>query len=200
MKNSSIQNREENSPYQLFAAWIKEAESQPGNMPTAMSLATVDKDNKPSSRIVLLKGWSEKGFVFYTNYTSRKAKCLEDNPNASLLFFWDQLGRQIRIEGTVKKIERNESEKYFQSRPIESQWGAWASKQSKELDSRELLESRYEKYKVKFPEDVPLPDFWGGYILEPGYFEFWETDKFRLHRRTIYKTLKGEWVQNHLFP
>lgn len=190
----------EASPFIVFEHWYEEALQLPTNNPAAMALSTVDENNRPSSRIVLLKSWDEAGFVFFTNYNSRKTSNLTANPTASLLFFWDSLGKQIRIEGSLKKVSRETSESYFQSRPLESQWGAWASKQSEKLEDPSDLAERFNYYKKKYPAEVPLPEFWGGYLMIPDYFEFWQTREHRLHERTVYQQQSGEWISFLLYP
>jgi len=188
------------SPFSQFEQWYAEARSLPLGNPTAMVLATADEQGRPSMRVVLLKQWNIDGFVFYTNLKSKKAQNLAVNPHASLLFFWDDLGKQIRIEGRVEEIPREASELYFHSRPRESQWGAWASEQSQQLDSYARLNERYDFYREKYPDRVPLPDFWGGYILIPDYFEFWQSSKYRLHHRLVFERKNNKWVAKLLYP
>jgi pyridoxamine 5'-phosphate oxidase len=169
--------------------------------PTAMTLATVNQRGITSVRAVLLKGFDERGFVFFTNYDSAKAKDLEKNPNASLLFFWAELERQIRIVGEVKKVSMEESEEYFSSRPRESQLGAWASKQSKVIASREILENKFEEIKKKYEnKPVPLPPYWGGFRVIPNKFEFWQGRENRLHDRIRYRLIKRKWKIERLSP
>jgi len=189
-------------PIEQFKHWFKEAIDAEVNEPNAMCLATIKHDGKPSSRIVLLKGIDEKGFVFYTNYDSNKGKQLQANAFASLLFFWPELQRQVRIEGEVKKISELESDAYFASRPIESQIGAHASPQSRPIPSRQILEENYDKFKALF-ESTPLirPIHWGGYILEPQNIEFWQGRASRLHDRFLFsKTLTLDWTYTRLAP
>ena len=189
------------NPFDLFNTWFEEAKSSEVPEPTAAILATTEKENHPSVRTILLKGVSKKGFIFYTNYNSRKAKELDVNPNASLLFLWKELQRQIRIEGIVEKVSRVESEEYFHSRPRESQIGAWASNQSSVIPNRKSLDDKFEEYRKKFgEEEIPLPDFWGGYILVPNYFEFWQGRPGRLHDRVCYKSDKDKWNIFRLSP
>ncbi len=200
---NTIQNMKKvtkTAPLSLFKQWYSEALELPVNTPSAMILSTVDKEGRPSSRVVLLKQWSPEGFVFYTNFISRKAKNLDCNPHASLLFYWDSLRKQIRIEGVVEKVSPEEAQRYFKTRPLESQWGAWASKQSKILDNRSVLEDRYLHFQRTHPEEVPTPDFWGGYRLIPDRFEFWENGKYRLHHRLLFEKRKTAWISEILYP
>ncbi len=190
----------ESSPFAQFEIWFNEAISAGMIEPTAMSLSTVSDDLRPSSRMVLLKKADESGFVFYTNYNSRKGKELASNPNAALLFYWDILERQVRIEGRIEKLTREESEEYFRTRPYESKLGAWASKQSEILSSRFTLIRLVVKYMKKFKRDVPLPPFWGGYRLKPDYFEFWQGRESRLHDRIAYKMIDHRWEKFRLYP
>ncbi|MDZ7690635.1 MAG: pyridoxamine 5'-phosphate oxidase [Balneolaceae bacterium] len=192
----------QDSPISQFGVWFEEALESDLTDANAMTLATATADGKPSSRIVLLKGFDDDGFRFYTNYASRKGKELEENPHAALCFYWPALERQVRIEGKVSKLSREQSAKYFQSRPRDSQIGAWASNQSSELVSREQLETKFEEFSQKFEgKDVPLPDFWGGYRLNPHKIEFWQGRTGRLHDRIVYqKNNKGNWSIRRLSP
>jgi pyridoxamine 5'-phosphate oxidase len=166
-----------------------------------MALGTATPDGKPSVRLVLLKGYDERGFVFFTNYTSRKAVELEANPEATLVFHWAILQRQIRLEGTVARISEEESEAYFHSRPVGSQIGAWASKQSRPLAARQVLEERVKRFEKEFAGGpVPLPDFWGGYRLEPRSMEFWQGRANRLHDRIKFDRRDGAWARERLYP
>jgi pyridoxamine 5'-phosphate oxidase len=188
-------------PFRQFNLWFDEAKQFEAFEPTAAVLSTVGKENHPSSRTVLLKDVNKTGFVFYTNYESRKAKELTFNPNASLLFLWKELQRQVRIEGTAEKVSHEESEEYFHTRPRESQIGAWASDQSSIIPDRKSLDDKFEEYSRKFGEDeIPLPDFWGGYILIPNYFEFWQGRPNRLHDRICYKLENKMWKIFRLAP
>jgi len=189
------------NPFNQFSLWFDEAKQFETFEPTAAVLSTIDKENHPSARTILLKDVNEKGFVFYTNYGSKKAKELTSNPNASLLFLWKELQRQVRMEGTTKKVSRKESEEYFHSRPRESQIGAWASAQSSVIPDRKSLDDKFEEYRKKLGEDeIPLPDFWGGYILVPNYFEFWQGRPNRLHDRICYKLENNNWKIFRLAP
>ncbi len=192
----------EQSPFLQFEKWFKQALE--GEVPeaNAMTLATVGKDMMPSTRIVLLKIFDENGFVFFTNYTSKKAQQIEQNPKASLHFFWQGLERQVKIEGSIEKISKTASLKYFLSRPKGSQIGAWVSHQSKIITSRSLLEAKFDEIKNKFVKgEIPFPDFWGGYIVKPQTIEFWQGGANRLHDRFEYSLdEKNEWHINRLAP
>lgn len=170
--------------------------------PTAMSLATVSKEGRPSSRIVLLKEFSERGFVFYTNYKSRKASNLSENPFAALTFVWHGLKKQVRVEGRVEKVSAAESDEYFASRAKKSQIGAWASIQSSEIEDKFAFEKRIAKYTMKYAlGKVPRPEFWGGYLLVPDLIEFWEARDFRLHERRVFeRSTENEWKMKKLYP
>ena len=190
----------EKDPLKQFSLWMDDVLKSDMIEPNAMVLATSDENNQPSARVVLLKDYKEGKFVFYTNYESKKAHDLSINPKASLLFFWRELGRQIRITGTVSKISREESEEYFVTRPYESQIGAWASKQSSAIPDRTFLEKKFEKMKEKYPGEVPLPPFWGGYKLLPDKFEFWQGRGSRLHDRISYIKNDKKWDIIRLSP
>lgn len=188
-------------PIVQFRRWLEDALATDKLEPTAMVLATVGEDGQPSARVVLLKGCDERGFVFYTNYDSRKGRELASHPKAALTFFWPVLERQVRIEGTVEKTGRAESEAYFQSRPPGSRLGAWASRQSEVLASREDLEEAVREATERFEGgDVPLPDFWGGYLLCPTAIEFWQGRQSRLHDRFRYVRGEGGWTIQRLAP
>ncbi len=189
-------------PFAQFEQWMQQALNSELPEPTAMTLATATPDGRPSARIVLLKGFDASGFVFYTNYESRKGIELEQNPQATLLFFWPELERQVRIEGRVERISAEESTAYFQSRPKESQLGAWASPQSRVIAGREVVEQRYQELSAQFKHDetLPLPPFWGGYRLVPTYFEFWQGRPSRLHDRICYTLNQGNWTIARLAP
>lgn len=190
------------NPIAQFEQWMQQALNSELPEPTAMTLATATPDGRPSARIVLLKGIDASGFVFYTNYESRKGLELEQNPRAALLFFWPELERQVRIEGRVERISAEESTAYFQSRPKESQLGAWASPQSRVIAGREVVEQCYQELSAQFKHDekLPLPPFWGGYRLVPTYFEFWQGRPSRLHDRICYALNQGNWTIARLAP
>jgi len=187
------------NPFKEFSHWFEKAKDL--LEPNAMSLATVDSTCKPSLRTVLLKYFDHEGFVFFSNYESKKAQDLANNPNASVLFTWLELERQVQISGRVEKISRTDSLRYFLSRPKGSQLGAWVSKQSTVISSRSLLEQQYAKIKAKFAKGkIPLPDFWGGYKLYPERFEFWQGGKDRLHDRFVYTPYANGWEIQRLAP
>ena len=188
-------------PIDQFTQWFEKAISDDVVDANAMTLSTATKGGIPSSRIVLLKGVDKKGFRFYTNYQSRKGRELQANPHAALCFYWPEHERQIRIEGSVERLSREESKSYFEQRPRLSQIGAWASKQSSKVNSREELEDRFKELKQRFDEqDVPLPDFWGGYLLMPNRFEFWQGRKGRMHDRIEYQKEGESWIISRLAP
>jgi pyridoxamine 5'-phosphate oxidase len=189
------------NPFIQFEKWFKEAVKSEIPEVNAMTIATAGKHGRPSARMVLLKQFDEKGFVFFTNYESAKAKNIAENPQAALLFFWEPLERQIRIVGTVEKVSALESFEYFRSRPIDSQLGAWASHQSTVISARELLEKAFGEMLEKFKNgEIPLPPFWGGLRIIPDEFEFWQGRTNRLHDRISYKNNNGLWSINRLSP
>ncbi len=188
-------------PINQFKIWYDEVLAKEMPDANAMTLATASLDGRPSARIVLLKSYDHDGFVFYTNYLSRKAKELDDNPQASLLFYWSTSWRQVRVDGAVEKISAAESEEYFQSRPLGSKLGAWASNQSEVVESRETLEGRFAEIEERFGSDVPRPEHWGGYRLRPNSIEFWQGRENRLHDRLRYRLAKnGAWIIERLGP
>jgi pyridoxamine 5'-phosphate oxidase len=188
-------------PIAQFDRWFNDATLAGLPEANAMTLATVDTSGAPSARIVLLKGFDQRGFVFFTNYSSRKGRDLAANPRAALCFFWESLERQVRIEGTVEKTTRQESEEYFHSRPIGSQIGAWVSQQSEAIESREALDRRAEELLAKFVNTgVPLPDFWGGFRVVPHTIEFWQGRPSRLHDRLQYVREGDRWKIRRLCP
>lgn len=191
-------------PLTVFAAWLAEAEAAEINDPNAVALSTVGDDGMPSCRMVLLKGYDENGFVFYTNYESRKGRQLLDHPKAALLFHWKSLRRQVRIEGEVAPVSDAEADEYFASRAKQSQIGAWASQQSRPLEGRFELEKRVAKYAAKYAVgQVPRPPYWSGFRLTPRLIEFWQDGAFRLHDRLVYSrdaAAGAGWSTERLYP
>jgi len=188
------------SPFRLFGQWMDDAIAANVTDPTAMTLATTNASGQPSARIVLLKDFDEQGFVFYTNYESRKGHDISDNPRAALLFYWSGMERQVRIEGAVTRISAKESDTYFHSRPLASQLGAWASPQSQPI-SRATLKAQFHHYEHALGTQPQRPDFWGGYRIEPHHIEFWQGRESRLHDRFVY-TLNSnhQWSWVRLAP
>ena len=200
--NLSEQNVSEN-PFAEFKIWFDNALKNSKLEPNAMILSTVSRSGQPSARVVLLKGLEETGFVFFTNYESRKGKELTETPFASLLFFWADLEQQIRIEGRIERVSEEESQAYYHSRPRASQIGAWASPQSQVIPNREFLEEKVKKYSQEFENEevIPLPKFWGGFRLVPHRIEFWQGRSSRLHDRILFeKGENEEWKRNRLAP
>ena len=189
-------------PLQQFSAWFAAALAADIRDANAMSLATATPGGKPSVRIVLLKGFDERGFAFFTNYDSQKGRELEANPHAALAFYWVQLERQVRISGTVERTSREDSAVYFHSRPVGSRLGAWASKQSEVIDARQVLEARLTEISERYEDgDVPLPPHWGGYRVKPDSIEFWQGRPNRLHDRFRYsRQADGTWLIDRLAP
>lgn len=189
------------NPYAVFENWMKTALDEKLKEPNAFTISTV-VDQQPDSRVVLLRDFSEDGLIFYTNYSSKKAKDLEKNPQVSINFFWAELDRQIRIKARVEKLDPQQSDNYFASRPRESQLGAWASNQSEELESRDRLEKSLKAFEEKFEntDQIPRPDFWGGYLMVPHFFEFWQGRSSRLHDRICYEKSNNEWKMKRLYP
>ena len=191
------------NPIRQFELWFREAgaSGMSEQDTVSMTLATASGDGHPCARIVLLKSFDDRGFVFFTNYNSRKGQELAENARACLLFYWSPLWRQVRIEGTVEKVSDEESEEYFHSRPLGSKLGAWASDQSQTIRSRNELEDRFEEFGWKFADNVPRPPHWGGYRVKPDRIEFWQGRENRLHDRLLY-TLQddGSWLLERLAP
>ncbi len=189
-------------PFSLFGDWLAEATASEPNDPTAMALSTVGADGMPSSRMVLLKGFDSSGFVFYTNLGSQKAHELQQHPKAALLFHWKSLQRQVRIQGNISPVTAAEADTYFASRPRDSRIGAWASKQSQAMEGRWELEKRVAAFGLKFAVgEIPRPEFWSGFRLEPQIIEFWKSGAFRLHDRVrMERQPDGGWSQSVLFP
>lgn len=200
-QNSLDESDVDANPFTQFDTWFEEARKSEVVEPNAMTLATVDADGKPQTRIVLLKGFDEDGFVFYTNQASDKGKEIEENPNVSLCFFWIELERQVRINGTAEKLPREVSEEYFKTRPYMSQIGALASNQSEVVPDRAYLDKKFTSLKEQYSEgEVPMPETWGGYLVTPEYFEFWQGRRSRLHDRITYSKQDSDWVIKRLSP
>jgi pyridoxamine 5'-phosphate oxidase len=194
-----MQDSPPNDPFALFESWYEDARTAETD-PTAMALATATKEGLPSVRMVLLKGVDPRGFVFYTNLESRKSGELADNPAASLCFWWPNLRRQVRVEGAVEPVTAGEADAYFASRQRGSQIGAWASLQSRPLDSRATLEQRVAEYEARFPGEVPRPPTWSGFRVLPRSIEFWRELPFRLHERLVFAPDGAGWDVTRLYP
>ncbi len=190
------------NPLTQFQRWYEEAVAANVIEPNAMTVATATRDGIPSARTILLKGFDERGFIFYTNYESQKGKELDENPNAALVFYWATFERQIRITGVINKILPEESEAYFKSRPMGAQLGAWVSLQSQVIPNREVLEERLTELmnELADTENVPMPPYWGGYCLAPNTIEFWQGRINRLHDRFRYTRQENEWLIERLSP
>lgn len=188
-------------PIDLFSEWFDAARESGILLPEAMTLATATAEGAPSARMVLLKDFSDRGFDFYTNFGSRKAKELDENPKAALLAYWPILERQVRIEGTVERVPSEEADAYFRTRDRGSQLGAWASKQSENLDTTDELRERFKRYDAEFQgSEVPLPPFWGGYRVKPERIEFWQGRLNRLHDRLVFCRTQSGWAPTRLYP
>ena len=188
-------------PVLQFEKWFKEAVDAHVNEPNAMTVSTATKEGKPSARILLLRNFNEDGFVFYTNYTSRKGSEIAENPHGALLFFWPELERQVRIEGILQKQTAAESDLYFNTRPRGSKLGAWTSEQSKIVASREVLDTEYQKLSEKYlGQEIPRPPYWGGFLLKPISIEFWQGRPSRLHDRILYTLENKNWKIERLAP
>ncbi len=189
------------NPIEQFQRWYSAIESTGIDMPDAMTVATVTRTGRPAARMALLKGIDKGGFLFYTNYESAKAKELAENPFVSLVFYWKEAERQVRISGSVEKMSREISEAYFATRPYDSRIGAWASEQSSIISGRQVLEERYEDFRRKYPgDDVPCPPFWGGYRVIPDEIEFWQGRTGRLHDRILFRLKGSDWEIVRLAP
>lgn len=193
--------QQDRDPIEVFGDWFETAEQCGLFLYDSMMLATSTLDGVPSARMVLLKGYDQTGFTFFTNYQSRKSNELDSNPHAALVFHWNVLQRQIRIEGVVKRISTEDSASYFKTRPHGSRIAAWSSRQSEVLRSRQELERAYEAKLAEFAdEEVPLPGFWGGYFLAPSSIEFWQARANRLHDRLRFRRVESRWVSEWLYP
>jgi pyridoxamine 5'-phosphate oxidase len=192
----------EDDPVAMFRRWLADTVAAGVHEPNAMVVSTVSAEGRPSSRLVLLKGLDERGFVFYTNYQSRKAAEIGSNPAVSLLFPWHDLQRQVRVDGTASRVSLEESEAYFAERPRDSQLGAWASPQSQVVASRSALDERYGGVLSEFAglDEVPLPPFWGGFLVEPEAVEFWQGRPGRMHDRLVYRREGDAWTVHRLAP
>ncbi len=189
------------NPFIQFQLWFDEVLNTEHNDPTAMTLATVDDQGQPDSRVVLLKEYTDDGFIFYSNYDSTKAHQLERSPRCALNFFWPEMARQVRIHGKAIKISPEKSDQYFASRPRMSQISAWVSRQSDVVESRVVLETRFKELISQYENKaVPRPDYWGGYLVVADYFEFWQGRDCRLHDRLAYRLIKDEWICERLSP
>ena len=195
-----LEESAQNHPMRQFEQWLHEALQAEVPEPNAMTLATVGSDMRPSTRVVLIKGYDDHGLVWYTNYDSRKGQELAGNPFASLQFHWVELERVVRIEGRVSKISEEESDAYFHSRPLDSRIGAWASPQSQTIASREWLQQELKTFADKFQQEPPRPPHWGGYRLVPDTWEFWQGGGARLHDRLHYRKQQDQWLMQRLAP
>ena len=190
------------NPIELFKKWFSKAEEKEINDPNALAIATSDKNNQPNVRMVLLKGLSDKGFVFYTNFNSKKGEELKANQKAAMCFHWKSLRRQVRVLGKVEEVTSKEADDYYNSRPYKNRISAWASSQSQILDKRETFLEKIKEFEKKYPDEknVPRPSHWSGWRLIPHEIEFWVDGEGRVHERLIYKNITGKWIKEILYP
>tara|TARA_A100001011_G_scaffold154617_1_gene163132 strand:+ start:7016 stop:7633 length:618 start_codon:yes stop_codon:yes gene_type:complete len=193
---------DEKNPFDLFKIWMKEAEKNEPNDPNAFNVATVDSSGQPDNRVVLLKGLTDKSFIFYTNLESKKGRDLRHNPKASMCFHWKSLLRQVRIQGSVELVDSKTADDYYNSRAYESRIGAWASSQSEVMKHRDEFEEKIKEFKKKYPDEnkVPRPSYWSGWALTPYKIEFWKDVKNRLHQRLCYSRIGDSWSKELLYP
>ena len=193
---------DEKNPFDLFKIWMKEAEKNEPNDPNAFNVATVDSTGQPDNRVVLLKGLTDKSFIFYTNLESKKGRDLRHNPKASMCFHWKSLLRQVRIQGSVELVDSKTADDYYNSRAYESRSGAWASSQSEVMKHRDEFEEKIKEFKKKYPDEnkVPRPSYWSGWALTPYKIEFWKDVKNRLHQRLCYSRIGDSWSKELLYP
>ena len=198
-KGFLVENDLPNSPFDLFENWFKAAAETGTYEANAMTLATATATGYPRARVVLLKSYDENGFVFFTNYESAKGRALAENPQVCLAFFWEEQERQVIIEGVAEKTSREVTHAYFQSRPRESQLGTWASPQSSEATREELIQ-KLEQLNEKYPDEIPTPEHWGGYLVKPTKIEFWQGRPSRLHDRIVFENENGSWKRYRVAP
>lgn len=199
-EKSKLDDNKIEDPVLFFSEWYREAHDKKCADPHAFVLSTVNEANKPSSRVVYMRELVEEGIVFYTNYESKKGKSIAANPHVSALFYWDCYERQVRIEGEAVKVPEEMSDAYFANRPRISQIGAWASAQSQKVENRQELEVLVQKFEEKFPNEVPRPPHWGGYLIKPQYFEFWQGRLGRLHDRICFEKIESGWRHYRISP
>jgi pyridoxamine 5'-phosphate oxidase len=199
-EKGNLQDFKQDNPFLFFSEWYENAHEQNAADPHAVVLSTVDKTGQPSSRIVYMRELLEEGFIIYTNYLSRKGAEIGVNQKVAGLFYWEVLERQVRIEGEAVMVDAAISDDYFEGRPRLSKIGAWASEQSTEIESRSTLEERVKFFEEKFPNEVPRPPHWGGYLIVPNYFEFWQGRQGRLHDRLCYKLEEDKWLKYRIAP
>ena len=201
LKSELFEQAIKENPFDQLAIWLNEAIANQSYEPTAMILSTIDQSGNPESRVVLLKELDTDGLIFFTNYHSKKGQQLSQNPNVSVVFFWPETERQVRIKGYAKKISEKASTDYFQSRPKDSQIGAWASPQSQVIETREVLENSFKHYQIYFQDhEIEKPPHWGGFLIHPEYFEFWQGRSNRLHDRIEFHKQNQYWITRRLAP